>query len=231
MKRILPLLAGALLAPAVLCAAEFEGRITMKMTPARGQSQEIRYAIKGGKLRMEFPGQKEAVAMIVDPVKRESIMLMDEQKMYMVTPMQDLETPADKKGGEAPKLEKTGETEKILGYTAEKYISTHENTKTELWLAEGIGTFVGFSGGRGPMGGRGGPPPQGWERALAGKEFFPLRVVTHDKANKQTFKMEVTNIDKGALPDGMFAPPADYQKFDMGGMMKGMMPGIPGRNR
>ena len=27
------------------------------------------------------------------------------------------------------------------------------------------------------------------------------------------------------LPDSLFAPPAGYQKFDMGNMMKGMMPG------
>jgi hypothetical protein len=40
--------------------------------------------------------------------------------------------------------------------------------------------------------------------------------------------MEVTAIDKKSLPDSLFVPPDGYQKFDMGGMMRGM---IPGRGR
>ena len=65
---------------------------------------------------------------------------------------------------------------------------------------------------------------QGWERALAGKELFPLRVIGHDKGGKENFRMEATAINKQTLPDALFTPPADYQKLDMGGMMKGMMP-------
>ena len=97
-------------------------------------------------------------------------------------------------------------------------------------LAEGLGAFMAPSGGN-PMGGgrSGGGGGQAWERALAGKELFPLRVVSLDKGGKQTFRMEATAIDRKSLPDSLFAPPAGYQKFDMGGMMKGMMPpGLPG---
>jgi hypothetical protein len=228
MKKLVSLLAGLLLVPAALSAAQFEGKVTFKMTPAKGQAQDIRYAIKNGKLRIELPDQKEMGGMIVDPVKRESIILMDQQRMYMVMAVPDAsaaETKAGKSDGAT--LEKTGVTEKILGYTAEKYISKSKDATTELWLAEGLGTFVGFSGGN-PMGGRrggGAPAGQPWEKALAGKAMFPLRVISRDNSNKETFKMEATNIDKTALPDAMFEPPAGYQKFDMGNMMKGMMPG------
>ena len=38
--------------------------------------------------------------------------------------------------------------------------------------------------------------------------------------------MEVTGIEKKSLPDSMFTPPEDYKKFDMGGMMKGLIPGF-----
>ena len=45
----------ALAAPAVVSAAQFEGKIAFKMTSARGQSQDIVYEIKGDKLRIEMP--------------------------------------------------------------------------------------------------------------------------------------------------------------------------------
>ena len=221
------MLAGIMLAPVVLCAAEFEGKVNFKMTPAKGEAQDVRYAIKNGKFRIELPGQNQMGGMIMDPVKRETIVLMDQQKMYMTMAIPDVpaETKAGRAGDEAT-LEKTGQTEKILGYTAEKYISKSKDATTELWLAEGLGSFMGFSN-NGPMGGRrgGGSAPQAWERALAGKSLFPLRVVSRDKGSKETFRMEATSVDQTALPDSLFTPPADYQKFDMGNMMKGMMPG------
>jgi hypothetical protein len=221
-------LASILLVPAALSAASFEGKVSFKMSSGRGEPQQITYNIKGDKVRMEMPGQKTMGGMIMDTTKREMIMIMDEQKTYMVMAVPDLAVDAIEKRGEEVTLEKTGETEKILGYTATKYISTHEGTKTDLWLAEGLGTFMGFNNNN-PMGGRRKSAPQAWERALAGKELFPLRVAGRDKSGKESFRMEVTAIDKTSLPDSLFAPPAGYQKFDMGGMMKGMMKGmIPG---
>lgn len=229
MKKSL-VLASLFLAPVALLAASFEGKVSFKMSSPRGQAQDVTYNIKGDKIRIEMPNQQGMGGMVMDTTKRETMVIMDQQRMYMVMAMPDVQPQADaargKKTGEV-KLEKTGETEKILGYTATKYISTYEDTTTDMWLAEGLGTFMGMSNNN-PMarGGRGGGQgPQAWERALAGKELFPLRVVGKDKSNKETFRMEVTAIDKQSLPDSMFAPPAGYQKFDMGGMMKGMMPG------
>lgn len=222
------LFVSALLAPAALLAASFEGKVNFKMNSGDGKSQDISYNIKGDKMRLEMPGMKGTGGVIVDMGKKEMTMLMDEQKMYMSMAMPDpAAAPASGKQ-EDVKLEKTGETEKILGHTATKYISSHEGTKTELWLAEGLGTFMMMSGAN-PMGGgrRGsGPAPQSWERLLAGKDLFPLRVVGKDKSGKESFRMEATAIEKQSLPDSLFAPPAGYQKLDMGGMMKGMMPGI-----
>jgi hypothetical protein len=95
-----------------------------------------------------------------------------------------------------------------------------------MWLAEGLGTFMSFNQSNPMAGGRSGrggaQPSQDWERALAGKELFPLRVVSKDKSGKDSFKMEATAINKQTLPDSLFTPPASYQKLDMG-MMKGMM--------
>ena len=236
-------LAGALLAPAALVAASFEGKVSMKMTSGRDKPMDITYNIKGDKVRMETPGQKGVGGMIMDTSKREMTIIMDEQKTYMVMGLPQGAKDAIEKREQEVMLEKTNETEKILGYTATKYILTDKsNTETELWLAEGLGTFMGFSN-RNPMGRGRGPAAPAWERALEGKDLFPLRVVGHEKGainskgkgdekskkakggGGETFRMEVTAIDKTSLPDSLFVPPAGYQKFDMGSMMKGMIPG------
>lgn len=227
------LLALLLLAPLSLAAASFEGKVAFKITAERGKSQEMSYQIKNDRMRVELAGQQEMGGMIMDLGKRQTIMIMDEQRMYMVMEMPDVAAQAaEAKAGDV-KLEKTGETEKILGYTATKYIATYENKPTDLWLAEGLGTFMAMPAGD-PMGGR--RPARGneqaWERALAGKDLFPLRVVGYDARRKENFRMEVTAIEKKSLPDSLFAPPAGYQKFDMGGMMQGLMPGgFPGGKR
>ncbi len=226
------LLLGSFLVTVGVHAATFEGKVSFKLTTARGQAQEIRQSIKGDKVRIEMPGQNTMGGIIIDSTKREMTVTMDAQKMYLVMPMANPAAPAGGTGKteEAPQLEKTGEKEKILGYLAEKFVATQGNSQTELWLAEGLGAFMGLGNG-GPAGGRGGrgAAPQPWERALSGKDLFPLRVVTHDKDSKENFRMEVTAIEKQTLPDSLFAPPADFQKMDMGGMMGGMkgLPGVP----
>jgi len=222
------LLASALLVPAALSAAAFEGKVTMKMSASAKDKdpREIIYSIKGEKIRMEFPGQKNMGGMIMDRSTKEMMMIMTDQKMYMTMAIPETATDAIEKHNGDVKLEKTGETEKILGYTATKYIATSDGTSTDMWLAEGLGTFMSMSNNN-PMNRRGGAQPQqAWERALAGKELFPMRVVGHDKGGKESFRMEVTAVEKQSLPDSFFAPPEGYQKFDMGGMMGGMMKGI-----
>lgn len=225
--KLLSLVAGLLLAPLATHAADFEGKVGLKMTSGKS-TQTMTYSLKNGKMRIDLPNA-QGVAVIVDPVKRETTTLMGEQKMYMVNALSEPTAAEVKKQETEMKLEKTGETEKILGYTAEKFIATDKENKTEMWLAEGLGMFMSASGN--PMGRSQTAAGQGWEKLLAGKQLFPLRIVGHDKAGKETYRMEATSIDKQSLPDAMFVPPADYQKFDignmggMGGMMKGLMPG------
>ena len=213
------ILAGALLIPVALSAAGFEGKVTFQMTSGRGKPADLTYSIKGDKVRMEFPNQKGSGGMIMDTSKREMMVMMDEQKMYMVMALPDTVAEAAAGRAEDVKLEKTSETTKIAGYTATKYIVTSREGTTDLWLAEGLGTFMGMSNNSNPMGGKR-AAPKAWERALAGKEMFPLRVVGKD------FKMEATSVEKTSLPDSLFTPPAGYQKFDMGGMMKGALKGM-----
>lgn len=219
MKNLL--LATLLFTPAILGAAPFEGKISLKMTSGRNQPQDITYSIKGDKVRLDLPGKQGMGGMIMDLTKREATVVIDQQKMYMTMAMPETPPEAAAKQKSDVQLERTGETEKILGYTAAKWIATSGGNKTELWLAEGLGRFVSPNQEGPMMGGRrgGGGGEQPWEKALGGKDLFPLRVVGKD------FRMEATAIDKATLPDTLFVPPADYRQFDMSAMMKGMMPG------
>ena len=107
-----------------------------------------------------------------------------------------------------------------------------KGTVTEMWVADGLGTFMGLGSGGGggnPMagmfggGGKKSANAAKWEEALKGKGGFPLRVISRDAKGKQSFKMEATKIEPGSLPDSLFAPPAGYEKFampDFGSMFK-----------
>ena len=220
MKSLLRLLfAAALLAGSAAFAAVFEGRMTLSMSSGKDRAQDLNYAIKGHLIRLELTG-KEQFAMIMDAKKMEMTSLMPEQKMYMVMSVQGVAESAQKAAtGDDFSVEKTGRSEKILGYNCEEYVSTDKKrgVKTEIWVADGLGTFMGLGaggGGGGPFGGGRAKGPT-WEEAFKGKPGMPLRVVSHDAKGKETFKMEATKIEPGSLPDSLFVPPADYQKFEM----------------
>lgn len=61
------------------------------------------------------------------------------------------------------------------------------------------------------------------ERALAGRDFFPLRISSVPGAT-QTFRLEVTAVEAKSLPDSDFAPPPGHRRMSMPGMMQGVNP-------
>ncbi|HWA84775.1 MAG TPA: DUF4412 domain-containing protein [Opitutus sp.] len=217
----------ALAAPAVLSAANFEGTVRMKITGPRG-SHELAQHIKNGLVRSDVEMGTHTMSMIMDPKKQEMTILMPQQHMYMVHALPNATAADDQKSSppDDATLEKTGETEKILGYTCTKYVvkEPRQNATTDIWLTDELGNFVGLGSGPGPMGmgRRAGPPRAAWEKALAGKDAFPLRVVTHGTDGDEKFRLEATEVKREPQPDSLFTPPADFRKFDMGAMMQGM---------
>ncbi len=110
-------------------------------------------------------------------------------------------------------IEQTGETETILGYATTKYLvkDTARNTTSEVWTAEGFGTFIMAGsvfkkhGAMSPL-----------EKELAARGAFPLRVINHNSSGAETSRMEAVSIDKKSLPDDTFTVPSDYHPFDLG---------------
>lgn len=223
MKPLSRLLAlGALLFTSVSFAAPFTGKIDMTMTAAKEKPMVWLYSIKPEATRMDIKGQP--MSMIMTPAKKEMLMLMHEQKMYMVHTI-DVEEIAAKHAEKTEKtteIEDTGKTEVICGYKCNQFLVKDGKTVTEMWLAEDLqGSFMsGSAGGGGGMGGMFGKKQNSgaaaqWEKALKGKAGFPLRVVTLDAKGKETFRMEATKVEKGGVSDADFLPPKDYQKFEM----------------
>ncbi len=217
------LLALALLTPAALSAATFEGTIKMNVTAPGGKAMPITYRIKSGLSRVEMQAEGQTMATIIDPAKQQATMLMPEQKMYMVHSFAGMTAQQGGGAAEDVSLEKTSVQEKILGYDTTKYIAKTKDATTEIWATEELGSFGGMSGGN-PMGGST-AETQAWEKVLRGKAIFPLRVVSTGKKGKEAFRMEATDVKKESLSDSLFTPPADFQKFDMGAMMRGL--GMP----
>ena len=232
MKKILLLLALVLVPPTV-SAASFEGKVTMKMTGPKGTSPNLMFSLKEGLSRIDMMGPDGRNAgVILDPARQEMTILMPDQKMYMTRPIPKPAATTSAGGGitdssTGAALEVTTVKEKILGYDCVKYVSQTKDGATELWVTDQLGTFTGFgSGGLG--GGRGGPrgggtSPQGWEQALAGKNVFPLRVIT-TSTGKETFRLEATAVEPQVLPASLFVAPADFKNLSE--MMRGM--GMPG---
>jgi hypothetical protein len=227
-------LACALLSPAAVLAADFEGKVHFKISSGgKGAPQELDYGIKNGLVRIDIQTKEAGTpGVILNGAKQEVTILMPEQQMYMVQSIAGKNSAgAAGPAGDDVKLEKAGVTEKILGYDCEKYTAKTKEGTSEMWVTDQLGSFMGFGPGAGgpPMGGRRGSPSSGaaqaWESALAGKNFFPLRVVTLSAKGQETTRMEATAIEKKSLPDSDFTPPAGWQKLDMGAMMRGMMPG------
>jgi len=226
------LLACALLSPVALFAASFEGKVRFKITEGK-TSENMDYKVKDGLARMDMRNKDGAVSVIINPAKQQMIMLMTEEKMYMVQSTAGNAGANETADKSQTSFEKTGTTEKILGYDCTKYIVKDKDSTTEIWATEELGAFMGTGpdsgggGGGGMFGGRNGSGSGGkaWEAAIAGKNFFPLRVVGKNSRGKETTRMEVTAVEKTSLPASDFAPPAGFEKFDMEAMMKSMIPG------
>ena len=222
MKLLLRVLAvGSLLTAAPSFAADaFEGKVSLAMSAEKGKSQTMDYTMKGQKLRMDITAEGHQMSSIMDMTKMEMLMLMPEQKMYMVHSIKKpVEQAMEKQGESTAVIEVTGKTETILGYKCNQILVKDKGTVTEMWAAEGLGAFMGLGSGGGggsPFGGKKGAASAAkWEEALKGKGGFPLRVITRDAKGRDSFKMEATKIEPGSLPDSLFSPPAGYQKFDM----------------
>jgi hypothetical protein len=233
---LIRLTVACLAAVTAITAFAFEGKIDMKMTTGKKDAEmPITYYVKGTHLRMEMvpPPDKKGrspgtFTMIVDWPNRQSIMVMDEQKMYMTMKIPDVTEQAAGKGSDID-FKPTGRKEKIAGIEAEEYAGVSEGKRTEIWVTKELGKFMMANQGKGggPFG-RGKSSTSAWEKFAQQGDFFALRVVQREKeGGPEDFHMETIKVDRTTPSDALFQPPAGYQKFEMpsmGDAFKGMIP-------
>ncbi len=206
--------------------------MTMTAGPKDKEPMSLSYRIKGDKMRMEFSeaasskkkkkkGDETMGAMIVDFQKKEMLMLMPSEKMYMVHAIPEPKANSKKKSSDVD-FKPTGRKEKIAGVEAEEYVGKSEGKFIEIWVTKEMGRYISQQGGPGKG-------PSGWEAFMQKENAFPLRVITRGKeGGPEESRMETVAIDRSKQADSLFAPPADYEKFAMPNMselMKGMAPG------
>jgi hypothetical protein len=229
--RFLPLL---LALP--LGAQGFEGTMSMRISAPDGTLMDVKYLIKGDKMGMTMtapastgPMAGAEIRMIIDQGAKTATMLMpapagmtnmlppDTKGIKMVTPI--AAEAASAGGAAAVTYKKLGTSQTIAGLKCDDYEATTDGQTIRSCLASNVGMFSypNLGGGMGGRGGRGAAAPA-WSKGIGQAPGFPLKVWSTD--NKVA--MEVTAIDRAAVPASAFEVPAGY--MDLGGAMGGRRP-------
>lgn len=187
-------------------APGFEGRVHYQVT-LKTHTQEMDYACKGSKIRMDMESPHGKMAMILDLDARTILTLMDASKSYMVRQLPP--SPAAQDGGE--KLEPTGQTQTLLGYACREY-RVHGGTGNgeDIWATDTLGSF---------MLAHGPSAVPAWAKELRDKGFFPLKVT--QQGPRGSMVMEATKVEPMHLSAAIFEAPAGYTKMEMPAGMTG----------
>ena len=206
MKKLLWSLAVILaLGPSALKAAgSFEGEVDYQMT-AKEMTGTMDCLVKGKKVRINSEMKGHAGAMIMDGSARQMIVLMPEQKMYMVYPINKKGSTSKAKGT----FTKTGKSQEILGHHCEEWLYKGEKDEVSSWCASGLGSFTGmFSSNKGVS-------REDWVEAIKHKGLFPLKTEVRKASGETQMTMEATKIDKRSVSSSEFEVPSGYKKMEM----------------
>ena len=217
MKRFLMVLFAALFlgTGSLWAMGSFEGVVDYQMTMGGGKQMDVEYMIKGKKFRSNMEHDGMQMSTIMDLSSKKMITLMHKQKMYMTHTLDKAMTEASKQQPKG-KFSKASGSKEILGYSCDHYVYESEHGKTDMWLAKGIGTFMGMSSGK-----PGSSSGEEWMGAIKGKGLFPLEIDSTGNSGK-TMTMVVTKLEKKSLSADLFEVPSGYKKMpDYGDMMKG----------
>jgi len=183
-------------------APQFSADMSVTSPKERGSMKGKMFMGGAGKMRMDMNAEGQRVSMITDGAKHTSYMLMHDQKMYMemsammegrgMGPMgRGPKMPDVKQMGETPCAGRAGTTCKMAG--------------SEMMNGRMCDKWEISSANKSEAG-------TAW---VDQKTHMPIKSVTADGTT-----WELTNFKEGAQDASLFVPPSDYQKFDMGQMMR-----------
>jgi hypothetical protein len=235
--------------------AGFEGRIQLAVKGRLGAGQaqpmalDLAILVKNGKLRADLPpgvapGQDVGPAyVLVEADAKKVYAVMESKKQALLIDLEKLAPQLEAMskgvtGGSAgaggtsakpmPSGTRTGKEEKVAGYTCQIWEVTHEGTKMELCVMKDENAWMKF-----PEAAL--PPQLSWAKELADGRHVPLRYVAYGPDGKETGRVEVTSVEKTALPATDFEVPKGFVivSFDqmmggLGGLLGGGAGGLPG---
>ncbi|MBP9897852.1 MAG: DUF4412 domain-containing protein [Gemmatimonadales bacterium] len=232
----LPLLLLPLALALPMGAQGFEGTMSMRVGAPDGTMMDVKYMIKGDKMGMTATAPASAgplagseVRMIIDQSAKTMTMMMplpagmgngmlppDTKGLKMVNP---IGSGTATEGSNTPvEYKKLGTSQTIAGLKCDDYEASADGQTTKICFAPNVGMFA-YPNLGGGMNGRGrGAAAPGWAKGLSTAPGFPLKVWSADGK----VSMEVTAIDRTAVPLSAFEVPAGY--VDLSAMMGGRRP-------
>jgi hypothetical protein len=199
--------------------------------------------VKSGKVRVNVP--EELVKRSGAPLGGNAYVILDSEakKLYAVLDSRhqvvliDLNkageqlkgvgsSPAEHGGAPAApatKVTKTGKFDTVAGYKCENWEIASDHREGTACVAD-----EGFSWFSFPTTGI--PTERLWAAEVLDGKHFPLRYVGYSKEGAESVRVEVTKIDKKALPATDFEYPPSYVVLDLATMFRGMagLGGMPG---
>lgn len=209
MRLAAPLLLLATLVSPAAAQSQFEGVIQMTLTSGDKPMPATVY-VKGGRARYDMGADADLGGMIMDG-QGKTTMLMPKQKSYYVADLGHMLAAAREKMGPTTYV-RTGKSETIAGMSCDYYRTTRDkDVLGDSCMTTALG-FVGvdLSGKQGLMSDE--------ELAEMRKQFpkgaFPLKVLAAE-TGKPMFV--VTKVERKAVPDDAFRPPAGWTEMTMPG--------------
>lgn len=233
------LVAGALQPAGAAAQTGFNGVITFVSDRTAGAQDTFVQTTKGHKLRLDGFGSRGGsmivdndakLMMMVDPAKQQYMtMTADDAKQMqaMMGPMMERmrQHQAQRRDPSKFTFAKTGRTEIVAGVPCEVWHGEYtgedgEKDQGEACVAAGVGFSLADLTFNNPMMMQGGAAHEQFEqyRQLVGGNKGILKA-TGVKNGKPTTELEAVKIERKAVGDDLFAPPAGYKEIRMADMM------------
>jgi len=174
--------------------------------------QNIEYMTRRGRIRIGIgaaAGAQSPAAMIYVPDEGVMFTLLPALSMYSETVLADFAALAGEQATTAvpstpaprpPIVTHTRKFELVAGHKCEHVTIEYARQKTDVCMGKGLGVFVMPT-----IMGSGGA----WSRVLSDENGFPLKVTQ----GNGTVTMEVTKIERKALPEALFNVPDTYTRM------------------
>ena len=223
-------------AAAAPLAAQFEGTVNMRVSAGPQNAPMDMKMVSKGDLQatiLTMPANTGPMAgmemrMVFDPKTSTATTLMplppglsqmpalaNAKGIKTVIDLSKMAASNGPQSDETIDVKKLATTETVAGVECQDYeITSSKGKSMRACISQSLGHFL-FPQMSGPMGGRGGASAPAWTKAFGTHPGFPLKVWSTDGE----VAMEVTSIQRGAVPAGIFEIPEDY--VDMSAMFRG----------